>query len=150
MLAILKRVHLFSGLSDNDLLLISNLCEELNVASGDTVAKQATVGDAFFVIAEGTIEVVVESKTNYTNLLTLGEGQVFGEMAMLDQGYRSATGNAGSNGCKLLKIESNKLNQLFNEYNRIGYVFMRHLAFEMAFKLRRMNLTIDQIVVTEE
>lgn len=149
MVEILKRVHLFSGLSNNDLLLISNLCEEVSVEPGDTVAKQATVGDSFFVIANGTIEVVVESKSNYTNLLTLGEGQVFGEMTMLDKGYRSATGNAGTSGCKLLKIENAQLNALFEEYNRIGYVFMRHLAIEMAFKLRRMNLTIDQVVDTE-
>ena len=141
MIPLLNKVHLFRGLSDNDLLLISNICEEVEISAGETIVKQATAGDEIFIISKGTIRVMLENEGEARNVVELGEGQVFGEMTLIDQGDRSATGQAGKEGCTLLKLTHANLTSLFEEYNRIGYVVMRRLAMDLAFKLRRMNLS---------
>lgn len=142
MISLLNTVHLFSELSETDLLLISNICKEVEIPAGETIAKQATSGDAIYIISKGTIEVMVESKGESRNVVELGEGQVFGEMTLVDKGHRSATGQAGHAGCTTYKIEHTDLIQLFGEYNRIGYIVMRKLAMDLAFKIRRMNLSM--------
>ena len=77
---------------------------------------------------------------NARTLVVLGKGQVIGEMALIDQGYRSASVRATSKGAKLYKIESEDFYKVCEENNHIGFVVMRNLAIDIAFKLRHRNL----------
>jgi CRP/FNR family transcriptional regulator, cyclic AMP receptor protein len=54
---------------------------------GDIIFKAGEHGDEFYVVKSGTVSVRLGNRT----LQTLGEGEVFGEMALIDSGPRSAT-----------------------------------------------------------
>ena len=84
----LKRVPLFSGLSQRQLSQLARLFNERRVPAGALLAKQGEMsGVAFFVIAEGEAAVIVDG----TRVGTLGPGDHFGELAMISQRERLAT-----------------------------------------------------------
>jgi CRP/FNR family transcriptional regulator, cyclic AMP receptor protein len=84
----LKRVPLFSGLSQRQLRQLANDFSERRVPVGALLAKQGEMsGVAFFVIAEGEAAVIVDGR----QVETIGPGDHFGELAMISQRERLAT-----------------------------------------------------------
>ena len=141
MLSLFKKIHLFNGLNEEELKLISDSCSKVDFSSGELVVKQNTIGEDVYFVSKGVIEVFVEGLEDERLLVMLGEGQVFGEMALIGQGYRSASGRAGKEGSEMYLLKAPMFNQLCEENRNIGYVVMRNLALDLAFKLRHRNLT---------
>jgi CRP/FNR family transcriptional regulator, cyclic AMP receptor protein len=84
----LRRVPLFSALSERQLRRLVRDFSERRVPVGALLAKQGEMsGVAFFVIAEGEAAVMVDG----TRVATLGPGDYFGELAMISQRERIAT-----------------------------------------------------------
>jgi CRP-like cAMP-binding protein len=84
----LKRVPLFSELSQRQLRQLARDFRERRVPVGTLLAKQGEMsGVAFFVIAEGEAAVVLDG----TQVATIGPGDHFGELAMISQHERMAT-----------------------------------------------------------
>ncbi|MBK8434160.1 MAG: cyclic nucleotide-binding domain-containing protein [Chloroflexi bacterium] len=140
MLKLFKRVHLFNGLNDEELGQIAAQCVAHKCKAGEVIVRQNTTGEDVYFVEKGAIEVFVEGLDDERVLVVLGEGQVFGEMALIGHGYRSASGRAGKNGCQLQLLKSAQFNELCNGNKNIGYVVMRNLALDLAFKLRHRNL----------
>jgi CRP-like cAMP-binding protein len=111
-------------------------------APGELVLEQDTTGTEMYIVADGSVDVYVQSGDETRSLVVLGRGQVIGEMALIDQGHRSASVRAMKNGATLYLIESQKFFDLCNTNYRIGFIVMRNLAIDIAFKLRHRNLTI--------
>ena len=83
----LSNVPLFSGLEPRDLDRIADSFKQRNYVAGDTIANEGSGGAGFFVIGEGTAKVTVHGEER----ATLGPGDYFGEIALIDEGARSAT-----------------------------------------------------------
>jgi CRP-like cAMP-binding protein len=138
--ALMKTVHLFAGLEQSELTKLAEICSEKEVAPGELILEQNTTGVEMFIIAQGSVEVFIQGLGQENVLIFLGQGQVFGEMALLDQGYRSASVRATSEGCKLYLLEYQKFKDLVRINQNIGFMVMRNLASDLAFKMRHRNL----------
>jgi CRP/FNR family transcriptional regulator, cyclic AMP receptor protein len=88
----LKDVPFFSILSKKDLDTVARQTDEVDVREGKVLIRQGDLGQEFFVIEEGTAEVVRGGAT----VGELGPGDFFGEMALLDEERRTATVTAKS------------------------------------------------------
>jgi CRP/FNR family transcriptional regulator len=88
----LADVPLFSGCSKRDLETIARIVKELDHPAGSVVAKEGEPGIGLFLILEGTADVSVGGRKK----ATLGPGDFFGEIALLDGGPRTATVTATS------------------------------------------------------
>lgn len=135
-----KRVQLFSGLTQPEMADVAAICTELMVAPGEQIIEQNTTGAQMYVVADGAVEVYIQGLENARSLVVLGKGQVIGEMALIDQGYRSASVRATKEGATLYLIESSEFHRLCQENYHIGYVAMRNMAIDVSFKLRHRNL----------
>ena len=91
-IAALKRVPLFADLSDHELVDIGRLFKERHFAQGETVVQEGSGGAAFFVIDSGEATVSVGGQEQ----ATLRVGDHFGEVALIDEGTRTATITAAS------------------------------------------------------
>ena len=83
----LANVPLFSALSKRDLQRVAKASDEVAIEAGRTLVEQGRTGHEFFLILEG--EAVV--RRNNRKVATLGPGEYFGELAILDRGPRSAS-----------------------------------------------------------
>jgi CRP/FNR family cyclic AMP-dependent transcriptional regulator len=83
----LSKIWLFSTSSTKDLRTIRKALEELTVPPGRLLCEQGTIGREFFFIVSGQASV----KRNNRKVATLGPGQYFGELALLDRRPRSAS-----------------------------------------------------------
>ena len=89
---LIKKVPLFSGLSDRELKQISQSMKERTFGAGDTVTQEGKGGIGFFVIADGTAKVSIGG----TDVRTFGPGDYFGEVALIADIDRTATITAES------------------------------------------------------
>jgi pyruvate,water dikinase len=85
--AALSRVPLFAELSRREAERVARQFKERRFTAGETVAKEGAGAAAFFVIESGTADVTVHGQ----HRATLGPGDHFGEIALLDEGDRTAT-----------------------------------------------------------
>src|SRR3974390_523049 len=84
----LKKVPLFSGLNDHELEQIASSMRERRYRAGDTVTQEGAGGAGFFVIEEGELDVTVGGESTGR---TVGPGEYFGEVALLNDSPRTAT-----------------------------------------------------------
>jgi CRP/FNR family transcriptional regulator, cyclic AMP receptor protein len=85
--AALKRSPLFEGLARKQLVLLARLTDDLEFPAGSVLCKEGERGREFFVIIEGEAEVTRGGK----HLATIGSGEFFGEIALLERVVRTAT-----------------------------------------------------------
>ena len=83
----LSKVPMFRALSKRDLQLVKRLAEDHEIAGGDDLVKQGSRGHEFFIIVSGKATV----RRNGKKIGTLGPGDYFGELALLDPAPRNAT-----------------------------------------------------------
>jgi CRP/FNR family cyclic AMP-dependent transcriptional regulator len=88
----LRRVPLFTDLNEAELARIASVFKQRRFSDGETVIHQGSGAAAFFVIDSGEATVLVDGQQRRT----LGPGDHFGEMALIDAGTRTATVIASS------------------------------------------------------
>jgi CRP/FNR family transcriptional regulator, cyclic AMP receptor protein len=87
-----RRVTLFAELNKRELEQVARLFKERRFAAGETVAMEGSGGAAFYLIDSGEAKVSVAGEER--RVLTSGDS--FGEIALIDEGARSATVTASS------------------------------------------------------
>jgi CRP/FNR family cyclic AMP-dependent transcriptional regulator len=83
----LAKVPLFSGVKSKDLKRLEKRMQQRSFNEGDEITKEGESGIGFFVIEHGNATVSIGGKI----VRTLGPGEHFGEVALIDSGPRSAT-----------------------------------------------------------
>lgn len=89
----LKKVPLFAGLDNRELEEIASSMRERRFKAGDVLTQEGSGGVGFFVVAEGEAEVSVAGETRPW---TVGPGEYFGEIALINESLRTATLTARS------------------------------------------------------
>ena len=83
----LQQIDLFSGLDRKDLQSLANSFKEVAFKPGDEIVGQHKGGVGFFVVKEGKAIVTISGE----QVATFGPGDHFGEVALIDEGARTAT-----------------------------------------------------------
>ena len=119
----LSNVRLFSALSNRELVRIGRVAEEVKVPAGKVVVQEGTSGHEFFLILEGQATV----RRNGRKVATLGPGQYFGELALLDRSPRNATVEADT-AMTLIVLGQREFSGLLDEIPGLAHKILRSMA----------------------
>lgn len=147
----LAQTEIFSGLQPTQRVKIAELCTSMEWQAGDTIFSEGDPGDNIYLVRKGLIEIVIDTAVpspdedqapQMRTIVTLGCGQVLGEVAMIDGGSRTAAARCAEDGSQLLAIDGEKLMALCEEDPAIGFRVMRNIAADLAFKIRHSDLAL--------
>lgn len=96
----------------------------LHFVTGDIIFHKGDVGDFLYVIVEGEVEVIERRQEKDEVIATLGKGEFFGEMALLNQKKRNATVRCKSD-CELIAIRRADFNILVTNFGDLHNQFKK-------------------------
>jgi CRP/FNR family transcriptional regulator, cyclic AMP receptor protein len=128
--ALLKQAPLFACLSARQLRRVAASAEEVRYGPRRTVVREGARGDSFYVIAEGTATVQQGSRT----IATLGPGDFFGEMSLLDGDPRSASVIAATP-LRTVRVARSGFHRVLDTDPSIA----RTIMVELAGRIRRLE-----------
>lgn len=142
----LRRVEIFAGLTDVELLKVADLCKALRVPAGKPIFNEGDEGSELYIIHDGSVRVMINTRApdgtvTLSTINMLYSGQCFGEMTLLYSALRSATVVA-VDPTTLIVIREPDFRTLCEENPRIGYCVIRNIAQDLAYKLRSSNLLL--------
>ncbi len=120
---VLQNVWLFSACTSKELGRIASLVDEAEVPKGATLTKEGAIGKEFFAVSEGKATAKLRGK----KLASYGPGDFFGEMALIDQGPRSATITADTP-MMLYVLDSRSFSTLIDRHPAVARKILRGLA----------------------
>ena len=131
---ILKKTSLFVETPDDALVDVAQALEEIACPAGQVVFQKGEPGDSMYLIASGKVRVFDGSRTfNY-----LQEGEVFGEMAVLDPEPRSASVVAVDD-TTLFKIDQLQLYELIESRLEVAHGIIQVLSRHLRHRMQDLN-----------
>jgi CRP/FNR family cyclic AMP-dependent transcriptional regulator len=145
----LKQSDVFYQFTSTQLELVANLCQEKTFLAGEIIFEESSNSKELYIIAHGEIDILIDpgivesyDKDEKFLITTLRRGQSFGEIALVDEGLRSATARVKDKETRLLVIPREKLIMLCETYPQLGYRLMYNLAADLALKTRNADLRV--------
>ena len=151
----LKQSDIFFQFTTTQLELAANICQEATFQKNDLVFRENSTSKELYVIAQGEVDIFLnaalvgatDSGNKNQVIARLRRGQSFGEVALVDEGLRSASACAAQNETLLLVMPREKLIMLCETYPQLGYRLMYNLSADLAMKIRNADLRIrDQLL----
>lgn len=147
-LLLLKQSPIFSMVATEDLRMVAGSLEQEHFYSGDRIFEINDQGDHLYLLVSGSVGISIDPDPNSRNFIaTLGPGDCFGEMNLLDDLPRSATAHVLEDSV-VLTLEKSRLRRLILSYPEISIGMLRSLSM----RLRDANLrsTATQTKETED
>jgi len=152
--SVLKQADIFFDMTNTQLELVASICVEKVYQKGELIFAENTPGTELYVIADGEVDIQVdpavigaESGVGPYTIATLRRGQSFGEVALVDEGLRSAAARCTQHNTRLVVIPRAKLMLLCDTYPQLGYRLMRNLAADLSMKIRNTDLQVREHLI---
>ena len=120
--------------------------EVLKLQPNATVFKKGDHGDAMFLVLVGELRARVMVGGQESTLATLTVGECFGEMAVIDEGPRSADVVANTE-CLLLKISAGALKKVFHEAPALAAPFLLGLSKTISTRVRTVTKRYEDSIL---
>ncbi len=135
----LARVSFFDGLTRDALTLIAHVTTEESHGLGTKIFQFGDPGDKLFIILDGKVRISREvSGMGEEALAVLGAGEVFGEMALLDESPRSADARVHER-CRLLVISKDAFDDLLFLHKDLAFEVLWSCVRMLSSRLRETN-----------
>ncbi|HEY3854483.1 MAG TPA: cyclic nucleotide-binding domain-containing protein [Verrucomicrobiae bacterium] len=141
----LRRVKALAELNDEQLGRFARYMETLTVHPFIEIVKQGDPDDGMFLVMDGEVRVRLMIGGKETVLATLASGDCFGEVALFDQGSRSADVISNTD-CILLKISSEAFDKLRREAPELSAPILYSISKTLASRIRANNRRIKDSV----
>jgi CRP-like cAMP-binding protein len=123
---VVKRVRLFADLDESEIANIAREFKQRSFPAGETIIREGTGGAAFYIIESGEVTVTIGGDFR----ATLGPGDYFGEIALLDEGARIATCTAATD-LELYGLTLWEFRPLVEANGVVGWKLLQTLAREL-------------------
>lgn len=125
------------GMLKDHLMMFNREDSPLKISAGSTIFKQGDDGDLMYLIKSGDVELSHDG----ASILSLDEGDIFGEMALLDGEVRSATATAKTD-CQLYPINKKRFHMLIQQAPYFATEVMHVMAKRIRMLLPRATRVV--------
>lgn len=136
-----EKVPIFSGMTPDCLTRTLAVAEYFSVKAGEVVFSERDIGDSFFVLINGEVQVEKLSNGKPVELARLGAGHCFGEMALVGNHLRSATVRATRD-----TVTMRFYRELIDANPESAHVIYRNIATILAKRLDDSSVTLAGLV----
>ena len=103
------------------------------------IFREGDPGDVMYVVQDGAVDIHKEGANGQIQLTTMGKGEFFGEIALVDKSPRTASATAGCQGAKVLAIDNAHFVYLVSQQPAFALIVLE----VMASRLRSTNESWD-------
>lgn len=107
-------------------LTIEKCINEYDVS--DVIFEEGSTGRDLYVVLDGKVDIVKDTNASRTLIVTLGKGEFFGEMAVIDGSARSATAVAAAPGTRVMRINHARFVYLVSQQPAFALMIMDALS----------------------
>ncbi len=140
-----KEVDIFKGLAEGELHRLARICRPVYFKKDRIIIQEGESRDRMFVLIDGEARVTKLRKGKEVTIGAINEGEIFGELSLIDNSPRSAT-VVTKEDSTLLAISLKDFHNLINKEHHLGMVVMRNIAQGLSEKLRRT----DELLITSK
>jgi CRP/FNR family transcriptional regulator, cyclic AMP receptor protein len=119
----LRHVPLFAGLDRKEITEVGRLSDEVDLKAGHVLMREGGRGEEFFLVLSGFVRV----ERGGTVVATLGSGEFFGEISLVDHGPRTATVTCDTD-CRVLVLGHREFDSLLDRFPAVQGKVLRALA----------------------
>ena len=140
----IAHISLLRDFSREEIASLERHLERVDWPADHVVFRQGDPGANLYLVSRGRASVYISTETGRVRLVTFAPGSVFGELAILDQGPRSATVTADET-MTAFSLSISKFADLRERDPEVAIKLLSALARELSDRLRRANMTIRQL-----
>jgi CRP-like cAMP-binding protein len=137
-----KSSHMTDNMVDHDISELVKISEERTYALGKTIINEDARTRDLYIVHSGKAAITISLPSDLEQqefVYAMREGQIFGELSLVDGSRRSATVIAETE-VITFRFDYNQLMELLNEQPRIGYHLMHNLAIIISARMRNANM----------
>ena len=153
---LVRRYPFFAGLSDDQIVTLANVGQEIKAAAGEYLFHEGDVLNGFYLVSEGEVAIMLEVpdqevqqsvagqltgelQTKGVVMSTIGPGEVLAWSALVPPRESTASAQA-TKPTQLLLFDCQKLLKVFEEDCRFGYIMMQKMAQVVRQRLQDMRI----------
>jgi len=138
---LLQKLHLFQKLSFDETSRLGSIIEYLDVAPETVVIEENALGNALYIIGKGEVRITRDFDKDgqheaHEEIGRLGEGELFGEMALIDDVLTSARVTTVTE-CRLLKMPRPAFEELLSLDDKLAVKVYRSFLRTLSDRLRK-------------
>lgn len=142
----LRRIKIFADMDERQLASFLQYMEVVKLLPGAAAFSKGEHGDAMFLVLQGEVRARVMVGGRESTLSTMGVGECFGELAVVDESPRSADVVANSESV-LLKISKAALKKLFEEAPALAAPFLLALSKTITSRVRTLTKRYEDSIL---
>jgi CRP/FNR family cyclic AMP-dependent transcriptional regulator len=136
---LLCQVPIFAGLDDEALQVFLERAEKLEIPAGGVIAREGESNHCMFLIEAGAVRIIKNFGTpDAVVLATLGPGDFFGEMCILETLPRTASGVAAQPST-VVRVSSSAFYHLYEKLPRQHSILLLNIARDLSRRLRHLD-----------
>jgi hypothetical protein len=142
----LRRIKIFADMDERQLASFLQYMEVVKLLPNAPVFNKGDHGDAMFLVLQGEVRARVMIGGRESTLSTMGVGECFGELAVIDESPRSADVIANVESI-LLKISAGSLKRLFQEAPALAAPFLLALSKTITSRVRTLTKRYEDSIL---
>lgn len=142
----LKKLPLFSSLTEDELQAVSEICQSRTVSADELIFAEGAHGTDLLIIVKGCVKIYTQITENVDKtLITLRDGGLFGELAVISEDYRSASAKAMEE-TELVSINQDDFEKLLDSNPAAGKKILNIIVRILADRLKNTTELYRQAV----
>ncbi|MDQ6972871.1 MAG: SulP family inorganic anion transporter [Mariprofundaceae bacterium] len=143
----LTESELFRDFNDKEMALIAPYLKSIRMKTGTNVFHEGDAGDALYILLKGQVEILLPySSRKKIRLAKFGPGTIFGEVAFLEPGKRTAEAAVVLDG-RCMQLSHAAMQELCSKHPDIGIRILVRLGHRLSQNLRMADIALRQFAL---